>query len=127
MTISISYSRTNAHSVLPTRAFVLEYQPLVNADWSNFVERKLLPAGTSIVALQLPDLLLAPDDNNQWQLAPEMPGISADAIQQLLDYWGSANALYVRGYNGAHSDETIHIETGEKSGAGCQQQVFTAA
>ncbi|MCK5479556.1 MAG: DUF4340 domain-containing protein [Gammaproteobacteria bacterium] len=94
-----------------------QYQHLINADWSNFVDRKLLPAGPSITRLQLPDLQLARGDNGQWQLSPEMPGISADVIQQLVDHWNTANALYVRRYDGTRLDETIRIETGDNTAA----------
>jgi len=86
------------------------YQHLINAGWTNFVERKLLPAGKSIRTLRLPDMSLTFTDDNQWQLSPEKPGISADAIQQLLDHWNKVNALYARRYDGRTSDETITVE-----------------
>ena len=94
-----------------------QYQHLINADWSNFVERKLLPAGLAITRLQLPGLQLQPGDDGQWQVSPERPGVSADAIQQLLDHWSTATALYVRRYDNTHSFETIHIEAGAEDAA----------
>jgi len=86
------------------------YQHLINAGWTNFVERKLLPAGKSIRTLQLPDMTLTFTDKDQWQLSPDKPGISADAIQQLLDHWNKVSALYARRYDGRTSDETITVE-----------------
>jgi len=86
------------------------YQHLVNAGWTNFVERKLLPANKSISRLQLPDMTLTLTDKEQWQLSPAKPDVSADAIRQLLDHWGKVNALYARRYDGRTSDEIITLE-----------------
>jgi hypothetical protein len=46
----------------------------------------------------------------QWQLSPGKPDVSADAIQQLLDHWKNASALYARRYDGSKPDETITLE-----------------
>ena len=86
------------------------YQHLINAGWTNFVERKLLPADKSIRTLRLPDMTLTLTDKDQWQLSPGKPGISADAIQQLLDRWDRVSALYARRYDGRTSDEIITLE-----------------
>ncbi len=86
------------------------YQHLINAGWTNFVERKLLPADKSISRLQLPGMTLTLTDKDQWQLSPDKPGVSADAIQQLLDHWNKVSALYARRYDGRTSDETITVE-----------------
>jgi hypothetical protein len=86
------------------------YQHLVNADWTNFVERKLLPADKILRTLQLPDMTLTLTDGTQWQLSPGKPDVSADAVQQLVDHWQNASALYARRYDGSQSDETITLE-----------------
>ena len=86
------------------------YQHLINAGWTNFVERKLLPADKSIRTLRLPDMTLTLTDKDQWQLSPGKPGVSADAIQQLLDHWDKVSALYARRYDGRTSDEIITLE-----------------
>jgi len=86
------------------------YQHLINAGWTNFVERKLLPADKSIRMLRLPDMTLTLSDKDQWQLSPNKPGVSADAIQQLLDHWDKVSALYARRYDGRTSDEIITLE-----------------
>jgi len=86
------------------------YQHLVNADWTNFVERKLVPADKIIRTLQLPEMTLTFTDRNQWQLSPARPDVSADAVQQLADHWKNASALYARRYDGSASDETITLE-----------------
>jgi len=86
------------------------YQHLINAGWTNFVERKLLPADKSISRLQLPGMTLALTDKDQWQLSPDKPGVSADTIQQLIDHWDKVSALYARRYDGRTSDEIITLE-----------------
>ena len=86
------------------------YQHLINAGWTNFVERKLLPADKSISRLQLPGMTLTLTDKDQWQLSPDKPGVSADTIQQLIDHWDKVSALYARRYDGRTSDEIIALE-----------------
>ena len=100
------------YAQIDTTVYLIEdrYQHLINAGWTNFVERKLLPADKSIRTLQLPDMTLTFTDKDQWQLSPGKPGISADAIQQLLDHWNKVSALYARRYDGRTSDEIITVE-----------------
>jgi len=86
------------------------YQHLVNAGWTNFVERKLLPEEKSISSLQLPGITLTLTDEDQWQLSPARPDVNADAIRQLLDHWGKVSALYARRYDGRTSDVIITLE-----------------
>lgn len=75
------------------------YQHLINADWSNFIERKLLPSDRHVSRLQLPDLELVLSDANEWQLTPARSDIGDAAVQQLLDNWNNATALYARRYD----------------------------
>jgi hypothetical protein len=92
------------------------YQHLLNADWSNFIERKLLPAETAIRRLQLPDLTLSRTDSSAWQLEPGNPAAGDAEIQQLLDNWAGATALYARRYES--SDESIGTVVVELADAG---------
>ena len=85
------------------------YQHLINAGWTNFIERKLVPAGRIILSLQLPDMKLTYTDENRWQLLPDKTGVSADAIQQLIDHWSNASALYARPYESGKSGEVIRL------------------
>lgn len=88
------------YAAVGDQVFLIEdnYQHLVNADWSNFVSRKLLPNNATITRLQLPDITLTLDDDNQ----------------QLLDYWQTVSALYVRRHDGG-TGEIIRIETGDEA------------
>jgi len=85
------------------------YQHLINAGWTNFIERKLVPAGSIIRTLQLPDMNLTFTDTERWQLSPDRPGISADSIQQLIEHWNNSSALFTRRYEGEKSAEIIII------------------
>ena len=72
------------------------YQHLINANRTNFSERRLLDPDAVITRLALPDLTLLQTTRGDWEIEPDNAGISADAIQQLLTDWQQASALYVR-------------------------------
>ena len=76
------------------------FQHLLNAHYTNFVDRRLLPAGAVVTGLSLPGLSLALDEENHWQLQPADPAVSADAIRLLVSAWRNARALYVREHDG---------------------------
>lgn len=86
-----------------------QYQHLINADWTNFVSRQLLPEQETITQITLPEYSLTMVDN-KWQLTPESSTVSADDLQNLIDRWKNAAALYVRRYQPADAMETVIIE-----------------
>ena len=69
------------------------YHLVRDAYW--WMDKHLLPAGTRLTALQLPQLTLTLDKNKHWQLAPKDDSVSADAIQHLVDDWLQARAMSV--------------------------------
>ncbi|HYQ71906.1 MAG TPA: DUF4340 domain-containing protein [Gammaproteobacteria bacterium] len=83
-----------------TTVYLVEdrYQHLINADRTNFIERRLLDANTVITRLTLPDLTLAQAADGSWALTPDDPDVSTAAMQQLLTNWQQASALYVRSH-----------------------------
>ena len=81
------------------------FQHLVNARYTNFVERRLLPEKAVVTGLSLPGVELQAGDDNRWQLQPDDPTVSADAIRALVSAWENARALYVREYDGASGEE----------------------
>jgi hypothetical protein len=83
------------------------YQYLLNADRTNFIERRLLGGDAVITRLTLPDLTLAQTADGHWETAPDA---SAAAIQQLLVNWQQASALYVRLYGGGPASTRITLE-----------------
>jgi len=91
-----------------------QYQHLVNADWPNFVSRKLLAGSKPVTRLELPGLSLASTDG-KWRLEPEDEAAGADALQRLVDAWQNATALYTRRYAGAKSQETISLYMQDKT------------
>jgi len=75
------------------------YQHFINAGPYNFIERQLIPTGSTITGLQLPDIELALAADNHWQLTPDKPGIAADDIRALIQRWQQVQALYVTDSN----------------------------
>jgi hypothetical protein len=86
------------------------YQHLINADRTNFIERRLLDPAAVITRLSLPDLTLAQTAAGHWELLPDNPDISAAAIQQLLTNWRQASALYVRSYEKGTAGARITLD-----------------
>lgn len=70
------------------------YQHLIEADYTQFVRRRLLAERTRIVGLDVPGFSLSKADGG-WQIDPSKE-VSADALQQLVDNWQQASALHVR-------------------------------
>ena len=87
-----------------------KYQHLINADWTNFVDRRLLPENAELSTLQLPGLSLTLNNDQQWQLLPENPDANNMAIKALVAQWQAANARYIRRYDGATTAESITLE-----------------
>jgi len=86
------------------------YQHLINADRTNFIERRLLDPAASITRLILPELTLKQTADGNWETLPEKPDSSADAIQQLVTNWQQASALYVRPYQQGTTGTRISLE-----------------
>jgi hypothetical protein len=60
-----------------------------------WVDKGLLPIGSHITAMQLPQATLTLDKHGAWQLAPADASVSADAIQKLMDAWQQNLAIGV--------------------------------
>jgi len=88
-----------------------QFQHLVNAEPASFVARRLLAGRGAIERLELPDLTLARAANGHWQPEPADDRATADALQQLIDNWQNASALYVSTYDGGTTDEQVTIHT----------------
>jgi hypothetical protein len=86
------------------------YQHLINADWTNFVARRLLPENAGLTSLLLPDFTLTLTDDQQWQLSPENPDASDIAIKALVAQWQTANARYIRRYDGTATAGSITLK-----------------
>ena len=77
------------------------YQHLVNADWTNFVDRRLVPPGATLTGLQLPDFILTRDKSQHWRITPaSTDGRSVD-LEALVQNWQTAEATYIRRHDDA--------------------------
>ena len=92
-----------------------KYQHLLNADWSNFVERRLLPEHAVLTGVALPGLNLALDNDGQWQASPPVSAENAAAIEALVARWQAANATYIRRYDGKASSKSITLVPADSS------------
>jgi hypothetical protein len=88
-----------------------QYQHLINADWPNFVSRQMLEGRGVITRLELPDMTLSYSDDGHWQLEPEQKGVSADALQILIENWQNATALLTRRYADSAAGEAVTVHT----------------
>lgn len=62
--------------------------------WVAWVDRRILPEGVTLSALDLPGMTLRRKDAS-WQISPERPQASADAIAMLIEEWQRAYAMDV--------------------------------
>lgn len=77
-------------------------------NYTTFIRQQLLPEGTTIGALSLPELRVRWQED-RWQVEPKPEHFSADQVTRLLDAWKLANAVQVKPYDG-NKGETITIE-----------------
>jgi len=88
-----------------------QYQHLLNAAWPNFVSRQILEARGAITRLELPEMTLAYTEDGHWQLDPGQEGVSADALQTLIENWQNATALLTRRGDDSTTGETVTVYT----------------
>lgn len=92
------------------------YLYLIEAGYTQFVRRKILPQHAHITSLTLPDLRLEQGDKG-WTLTPPRE-ISADDVQLFIENWEAATAINVREADSQSQGERILIHL-----AGQQQPV----
>lgn len=85
------------------------YYYQLDGDLASFVSTHLLPDKATITALTLPAVTLQRDAQGHWQMQPEKPGVSADAIQTLIDAWRQGNALWVKPYKSGVSQGSVTV------------------
>ena len=86
---------------------LLFYRVAHDAYW--WVDKGLLPIGSHITAMQLPQATLTMDKHGAWQLAPADASVSADAIQKLLDAWQKDLAVGVAPIGKAAAEDEVSI------------------
>lgn len=83
------------------------YQHLIDAGFSQFVQRRLLPETTPISSLRLPAFSVNKADRD-WMIEPRQD-VSVDQIQQLIDNWQQAAALRVSSTDAEPAGERIEV------------------
>ena len=71
------------------------YYPLLSSQTGTLIARELLPAGTKINKLVLPEQTLARDENDLWKSTND---ISSDAIVETVQQWTHKQAFAVHDY-----------------------------
>ncbi|TCK17106.1 hypothetical protein DFR30_0326 [Thiogranum longum] len=84
----------------------------VEAGYTQFVRRKILPQHTHITSLTLPGLTLEKGDSG-WLLSPTRD-ISGDDVQQFIDSWQAATAINVREADSQPQGERLTIRLAEQ-------------
>lgn len=103
---NLRYVKTNGHVHLINDS----YHNILSGSRIQLVSRKLLPENASILSIKLPELALVRDADGHWQVRPERPNLSADAINTLVQAWNQASALWVRQYQPDPNSRPIAIE-----------------
>ena len=85
------------------------YQHLINADWTNFVERRLLPEKAALTGIELPGLSLTMDNDGLWQTSAAAVAADTRAIQALVGRWQAASASFIRRYDGTATTDSITL------------------
>jgi hypothetical protein len=83
------------------------YQYLIDADFTQFVRRQLLPAQAAIRGLRVPAFALT-KTGHDWEIEPQQE-LTADRVQQLIDNWQQASALRVKGAAVTAGGERIEV------------------
>ena len=71
------------------------YLYLVEAGYTQFVRRQILPQQARITALSLPGLTLRRNKTGGWDTTPERD-LSSDTLQSFIETWQTATAINVR-------------------------------
>lgn len=67
----------------------------LDADYSDLVDKQLIPAGSEVLSIALPDLSLSKAaDGKSWALTPASAAATSDQKQKLVDAWTSARAMW---------------------------------
>lgn len=74
----------------------------LDADYGDLVAKDLIPAGSELVAIEVPGLGLTKGEKG-WSATPADPRASADAIQAFVDGWKKARSMW----NETASDGTV--------------------
>lgn len=80
----------------------------LNGPYTDFISLALLPPGADPIEIRLPAFTFS-KDQGRWAVVPEQQGISADAVQALVDAWRRAQALSVTLLEDTQTDSEITV------------------
>jgi hypothetical protein len=83
------------------------YQHLIDADYTQFVRRRLFAPNRRIRAIELPGLSLV-EEQGQWVSAPEQQ-VSTDRLLEFIEHWENAQALTLRQGEAMDDAEQVRI------------------
>jgi hypothetical protein len=88
----------------------------LDADYSDLVSKALLPAGADIRKIEVPGLTVARSaDGKGWETIPANVNATSDALQQFIDGWKSARALWVQPETGTVPGEAVTVTLKDRS------------
>ncbi|HSH29107.1 MAG TPA: hypothetical protein VK971_04290 [Thiohalobacter sp.] len=82
---------------------------LLTASATDLVSRRLLPEDAELMQLVLPEFTLMRTGSGGWDISPARPDVSADDLQQLVDAWRSARALWVSKDDGGDARNEVEV------------------
>jgi hypothetical protein len=85
------------------------YQHLINADWTNFVERRLLPENAALSSIELPGLSLTVNEAGNWQPSTAATDGNTIDTEDLVRQWKDASATYIRRYDGTATPVSVTL------------------
>ena len=88
------------------------YLYLIEAGYTQFIRRQLLPQQARISSLSLPGLELQRNKSG-WKLTPDRT-IAADDLQQFIDNWQTASAINIRETDSLPEGERITLHLAEQ-------------
>lgn len=71
------------------------YHPLITSHFGSLVSLNLLPSGSILKKLELPNQTISKDSNGNWSSTPDADG---DRIMETVDHWQSAQAFGIHAY-----------------------------
>ncbi|MDH3342363.1 MAG: DUF4340 domain-containing protein [Gammaproteobacteria bacterium] len=88
------------------------FYPLLSSQIGTLITRELIPAGSKISKLVLPEQTLALDENGLWKSTTD---ISADAITETIYQWSHKQAFAIHDYmpRGSLGNIQVYIENNE--------------
>lgn len=91
--------------------------PLLSTNIGGLVSNKVIPATSTITGFELRDFSLTRGGSGGWTMLPDNPNLSADDLQEWINEWLNAQAIFVQYRPLPDLDDnqfvTLHFENGD--------------